>query len=296
MNRGRRLITGSLFMLFAVGACLHSVAEEAQPAQSANRWQASMLLGAHRGGGGMWPENTVYAFTKAAATFPGILLEGDLQMSADGHVVVMHDDTVDRTTDGTGAVKDLTLKQLKALDAGYRFSLDGGSTFPLRGQGITIPTFDEVLAALPEERLLMELKRGENVTASVLAVIQQYKAEQRMLLASFSPVLMKEVRELAPNIATCYDLGTAMGMLQALRKGDWENYTPTAQVLSLPKKYVTRFSLTADEIARIRDKGIVVQVHTLNTPESMKTYIDMGVDSILTDYPDRLHRVMNQKK
>lgn len=296
MYRAKRLATSCLFMLLALNACISTQPKEAPSTQSMDPWQRPMLLGAHRGGGGMWPENTLYGFTKAATTYPDILLEGDLQMSADGHVVLMHDDTVDRTTDGTGAVKDLTLKELKALDAGYRFSLDGGKTFPLRGQGITVPTFDELLTALPEERFLMELKRGENVTASSLTIIRQHKAEQHMLLASFSPALMEQVRELAPNIGTCYDLKTAMVLLQALRKGDWDSYTPAARVLSFPQKYVKQFKLTKEEIARIQAKGILVQVHTLNTPETIQAYIDMGVDSILTDYPDRLHRVIHQQK
>jgi len=259
-------------------------------------WKSLMLLGAHRGGGGAWPENTLYAFTEASKQYPEILLEGDLQLSADGHVVLIHDKTVDRTTEGTGAVKDLTLAQLKALDAAYDFSLDDGKTFPLRGKGITIPTLDKLLETFPDRPFLLELKDGETITTSSLELMKKHQAENRILLASFNPEWMNQVRTLAPNMATCYDMTNAMGMLQALRKGDWDTYIPVARVLSLPKKYVRIFKLTPEEIGKIRKKGIMVQVHTLNTPDSIQRYIDMGVDSILTDYPERLNQVIRQNK
>ena len=271
-------------------------ADDTTAASSVDLWKGPMLLGAHRGGGGAWPENTLYAFTEAAKKYPEILLEGDLQLSEDGHVVLIHDKTVDRTTEGTGAVKDLTLAQLKALDAAYDFSPDNGKTFPLRGKGITIPTLDELLEALPKRPFLLELKDGETITASSLEVMKKHQAENRILLASFNPERMNQVRTLAPNMATCYDMNNAMGMLQALRKGDWDAYTPAARVLSLPKKYVRIFKLTPEEIGKIRKKGIMVQVHTLNTPESIQQYIDMGVDSILTDFPERLNQVIQQNK
>ncbi len=106
---------------------------------------------AHRGGSRLAPENTLAAFEHATSLGVDVL-EMDLRSSADGVVVAMHDDGVDRTTDGTGPVTGLTLADLKALDAGYRFSRDGGATFPHRGQGVSIPTLDEVLTAVDRGR------------------------------------------------------------------------------------------------------------------------------------------------
>ena len=269
---------------------LHGVAGAADgvEADGASPWARPMLLGAHRGGKGEWPENTVFAYSEAAKKYPDILLEGDLRLSQDGVVVVVHDATADRTTDGSGAVKDMTLAQLKALDAGYRFTPDEGKMFPFRGKGIVIPTLEEVLQAIPKNRFLLELKDGEGLAVKVTAILRKYKAGERILIASFKPELMAAMRKQMPEIATCYDRGGALALLSALRVGDWDAYKPTARMLSLPKHYVTQFKLTTEEFRRMQEKGVLVQVHTLNTIEEISHFMAMGVDSILTDYPGLL--------
>ena len=127
------MIRGVFLFLAAV------LAFPARPENAAARFPVfakPMLLGAHRGGRALWPENTVVAFRACAERWPDILLEGDLHLTADGHVVVLHDATVDRTTDGAGPVAGMTLEQVKQLDAGYRFTPDDGATFPWRGKGV----------------------------------------------------------------------------------------------------------------------------------------------------------------
>ena len=95
-----------------------------------------LLLGAHRGGGGAYPENTVFAFSQSSKRWPGILLETDARLTADRQVVLLHDETVDRTTDGTGPVNALTLEEVKALDAGYDFTrVTAGRVSPIGGKG-----------------------------------------------------------------------------------------------------------------------------------------------------------------
>ena len=251
-----------------------------------------LVLGAHRGGRSLWPENTLLAFTEAAKQWPEILLEGDLQLSSDGHVVLMHDRTVDRTTDGTGLVKDKTLAELKALDAGYHFTRDGGKTFPYRGKGITIPALDEIFRALPEHRYLFELKDGVGLAEATVEVIQTAGIQDRVILASFLPKLIQTVREIAPEIPTCYDYPGAMNLLNTLRQGDWEAYQPTDLMLSVPDNMQARFNIQPEEIQKIREKGILYQVHTLNRMDEFKTAIENGVDSILTDRPDVLHELL----
>ncbi|MCF6286626.1 MAG: glycerophosphodiester phosphodiesterase [Candidatus Hydrogenedentes bacterium] len=264
-------------------------------ADAASAWARPMLLGAHRGGKGEWPENTVLAFSEAATQYPDILLEGDLQLSKDGVVVVIHDRTVDRTTNGSGTVQELTLAQLKALDAGYHFSSDGGKTYPYRGTGITIPTLDEILQAMPKNRALFELKDGEGLVAKVVPLLRKHGAADRILIASFKPELMAAMREQMPEIATCFDRGGALALLSALRTGDWSAYEPTARMLSLPKRYIVQFKLTAEEFRKMQEKGVLIQVHTLNTPEEMDHFRAMGVDSILTDYPALLARCLTAR-
>lgn len=101
------------------------------------------LVFAHQGGENLWPSNTMFAFDQAAALGVDVL-DTDMHMTQDGILVLMHDETVDRTTNGAGAIRDLTLAQIRQLDAGYNFSTDGGQTFPYRGQGLTVPTLAEL--------------------------------------------------------------------------------------------------------------------------------------------------------
>ena len=111
---------------------------------------------AHRGGRQLWPENTLTAFRGAAAMGVDVL-EMDVHSSSDGVLVVLHDDTIDRTTDGMGLVHDYPLTALQALDAGYQWTADEGATYPFRGQGIAIPTLAEVLEAFPDAFLNVEI-------------------------------------------------------------------------------------------------------------------------------------------
>ena len=122
---------------------------------------------AHQGGDGLWPGNTLYAFEQAAALGVDVL-EMDLHITKDGVLVINHDETVDRTTDGTGTIEDMTLAELKALDAGYDWSKDGGQTFPYRGMGLTIPTLEEIFQTFPEYHMTIEIKK---TTGSMAATI-----------------------------------------------------------------------------------------------------------------------------
>ena len=97
------------------------------------------LVIAHQGGDGLWPGNTLFAYQNAAKLGVDVL-EMDIHITKDGKLVLMHDETVDRTTDGTGEIESMTLAELKQLDAGYSWTPDEGKTFPFRGQGITMTT------------------------------------------------------------------------------------------------------------------------------------------------------------
>jgi glycerophosphoryl diester phosphodiesterase len=249
-------------------------------------------VGAHRGGRGEFPENTLYAYQQCAERWPDVLLEGDIHQSADGVPVLLHDLTLDRTTNGTGKIASKTLDELRELDAAYNFTTDGGKTFPLRGKGITIPTLAEVLAATPTHYCLFELKGGPTVVDAVIAVIREANASSRVTLASFNPIYMKQLREKAPEISTCYDTQTAMQMVLALRSPNWEEYTPVAKMLTFSPSLLKTMSLTPEELLKIRAKGVHLQAHTLNSESAMNEYLDIGVDSILTDYPTKLAAVI----
>lgn len=281
-----------IFAVACIGLVVFIMAARSAPASESKTdkpfFGKPILLGAHRGGAAVCPENTLTAFTNTAHRWKDILLETDARLTADGAVVLIHDATVDRTTDGTGKVAEKTLAELRKLDAGYRFSPDGGTTFPYRGKGVTVPTLAEVLAALPDSRFEIELKPEKEIAEATVRVIREAQAGDRVLLASFDPQEMRQARRLTPRAASCYELIGGMVMLGRLRDGTWNDYTPSDDVLSVSVEMMREYKLTQDEIRATQAKGIRFQVHTINDRDEMRAMLDLGVDSILTDRPDIL--------
>ena len=150
---------------------------------------------AHRGGAEIAPENTLEGFREGLRVGAGVL-ELDVHTTADGYVVVIHDATVDCTTDSTGAVREMTLAELKRLDAGYRFTRDEGRTFPYRGEGIRIPTLEEVYDEFNEVPINVEIK-GERpgIEEAVWRVIEAAGAGVRTLVVSESTPTTRRFRE-----------------------------------------------------------------------------------------------------
>src|SRR6185437_92141 len=132
---------------------------------------AAQLVIAHRGNSAFFPENTLEAFERAVA-LGADALELDVRLSSDGRAVVIHDPTLERTTNGTGAVGAQALAGLQRLDAGFRFTRDGGRSFPFRGRGITIPAFEVVLSAFPDLPMIVEIKTRD-ASAEVRRVIER---------------------------------------------------------------------------------------------------------------------------
>ncbi len=250
------------------------------------------IVGIHRGGGFLWPEETQLAYTEAAQRFPGALLEGDIRLTADGHVVMLHDRTVERTTDGAGPVDGMALAQVQQLDAAYHFTPDGGKTYPYRGQGVRIPLFKDVLEACPDSVFLIDLKAGEALPAAAIAVIREVDAADRVILASFLPGLVDKARAIAPGIATAFCYPDGRKLFDALMQGQWEGYRPAAHMLALPSELAAHFDVGAQEVAALKAKGIYTQIHTINDPGAMRKHLTEGFDNILTDRPDLLAEVL----
>src|SRR5918998_1323473 len=136
---------------------------------------------AHRGASALAPENTIEAFRLAVEAGAGGL-ELDVHVTRDGHIVVIHDATVDRTTNGTGAVSEMTLEELRRLDAGHNFSPDGGPTRPYRGRGVRVPTLREVLREFPGVAVNIDIKAGNpGIEETVLGVLCEANALGRAL-------------------------------------------------------------------------------------------------------------------
>jgi glycerophosphoryl diester phosphodiesterase len=189
------------------------------------------LLVAHRGGSLLAPENTIAAFRMARDSWWADMLELDVRLTSDGEVVVIHDATVDRTTDGSGPVADFTLAQIQGLDAGYRF-VDQAGTHAFRGSGVTIPRLDEVLTAFPNMRLNVETKEA-SVAGPLVELIARHEAEHRVLVAAEFESSRKDARGYRGPWGASYGQALLFWLLHWLPGGS--PYTPAADILQVPE-------------------------------------------------------------
>lgn len=249
---------------------------------------------AHRGGAHTWPENTLYAFEECVRRWPSVLLETDARLTLDGELVLIHDETVDRTTNGSGPVGTMTLEGIKALDAGYRFTKDKGESYPYRGKGLTVPTFREALLAFPNQRFSVELKQpgGLRAVKPAIEVIRECNATDRVILASFDDAIVRAVQAEAPEIATMYAALGIQKLLHTLREGDWAAYEPEHEMVSIGTEIIEGANITVEDAQAIRKKGIAFVVWTVQQSDEMRHFLDWPVDGIMTDYPYRLAEVL----
>src|SRR5262245_326124 len=245
-------------------------------------------LFAHRGASGERPENTTIAFRSTVEL--GIsYTELDVHASRDGHIVVIHDNTVERTTNGRGKVQDLTLYELQKLDAGYWFSLDEGKTFPFRTAGITIPVLAEILTAFPSLKFTIEIKQKDPpIEEQVVAVVCACGRTEDVILASEHDQVLARIRFLAPEIATSFATGEAIDFFQRAATGQLSDYRPPGQALQIPLDFQGMPLVTAEFLTAAHTVGCEMHVWTINEPQEMKRLLDLGVDGIMSDFPDRL--------
>lgn len=241
---------------------------------------------AHRGGAGLRPENTLEAFRHALDIGVDIL-EMDVRATADGELVVIHDADVRRTTDGAGAVSSLTLEEVKRLDAGYRWTADGGSTFPFRGRGLSVPTLGEVLESFSGTRLVVEPK-AEGLAEALCRAVREHAAAGRVLVASFRDSTMEEFRRACPEVGTSASSDEAFRFLAMQRTGVAAAFSPSMQALQIPERFGGLSVPTRDFVAAAHERNLKVHVWTINDAETMRRLVEAGVDGIMTDYPDRL--------
>ena len=238
---------------------------------------------AHRGASAAAPPNTLAAFEKAIELgADGIEL--DVHFSADGVPVVLHDLSVDATTNGSGRVADLTLAELKQLDAGTRFD----PAFA----GERIPTLDEVLRAVGNRLLLnIELKTtslGDNgLERAVVALVEQHHLSHRVLFSSFNPFSLRRAKRIAPHIPAglLYDQGLSLPLRRA-----WLAFLAPHEARHPHYKMVD-----ARYMAWARRRGYRVKTWTVDDPAEMRRLIGLGVNGIITNVPDVLRSVLESQ-
>ena len=248
---------------------------------------------AHRGGAGLAPENTLTAFRSAVSDWHSDMIELDVRATRDGHCVVLHDATVERTTDGRGRVEAMTLAQVRLLDAGYRFSPDDGQSHPYRDRGLTIPTLDEVLTALPETRFIVEVKTGA-AQRPLFETIRRHQAHGRVMVAGARDADRTMFEDYDGPVSASGDAMRRMYLLHRLRLiRFWD--AGRARAVQMPLRHRGRRIVSERLVRELHDKELVVHVWTVDDEDDMHQLFDWGVDGVLTDRPDRLARVMNAR-
>jgi glycerophosphoryl diester phosphodiesterase len=252
---------------------------------------------AHRGASARAPENTLEAFRLAVEAGAGGL-ELDVRMTRDGEVVVIHDATVDRVTDGSGAVAGMTLDEVRRFDAGYSFSPDGGRTFPYRGRGVRIPTLAEVYEEFPDAYVNADIKEAQpEAEEAVLSVIQDAAAEGRTLVASTDHAVLRRFRKVSGGristgasrreIAAFYVLSSLH--LEAL-------VSPAYEALQVPVEHRGIKLVTPRFVRAAHSRGVRVDVWTINDVAEMNQLLDLGVDVIMTDRPEVLESLLRERR
>lgn len=233
------------------------------------------IIWAHRGASGHAPENTLVAFQKAMAMgADGI--ECDLRESREGDLVVFHDPTIKRLTGQAGRIVDLTLSELKRLDI--------GSWFAPSFAGQTVLTASELIDAIPPPfQLNLEIKAAS--PQKVVDLIQKKGIADRVIVSSFDHILLKKVRSLHPTLPIGYlvDREPLKKILQEARRLE-------AVSIHLASKRVT-----PDLIEKAHKEKLKVYVYTVNDPVQMASFIEMGVDGLFTNYPDRLAALIKKE-
>jgi glycerophosphoryl diester phosphodiesterase len=243
-----------------------------------------VMVIAHRGFSGIAPENTLTAFKKAIDVGAD-MIELDVLLSKDGELVVIHDKTVNRTTNGKGKVCDFTLNELKKLDA--------GGWFKNHFTGEKIPSLEEVLDLAKNKILLnIEIKKDAydpqnkkgGVEEKTVKLVEKYNMNSQVLVSSFNPLIVKRVKEFAPDISTAilYRYGINKKLIKVFNNLNVDAINPG-------KRFFTKKATV-----EVHQSDLKINIYTINQKREMKKFIKMGVDGIITNYPDRLFEVMDE--
>jgi glycerophosphoryl diester phosphodiesterase len=248
---------------------------------------------AHRGASTLAPENTIEAFRLAVEAGAGGL-ELDVHMTRDGHIVVIHDATVDRTTNGSGAVSEMTLDELRRFDAGHNFSPDGGSTRPYRGRGVWVPTLGEVIEEFPGVTVNIEIKAGTpGIEETVLGILRDANALGRALVVSTPHAIVKRFRKISSGHISTGASRWEIGVFYILSRLRLERLVrPAYDALQVPLLHRGILVVTPRFIRAAQARGVRVDVWTINQAEEMRRLLDLGIDVIMTDRPGTLAEVL----
>jgi glycerophosphoryl diester phosphodiesterase len=276
-----------------------------------NPWlERRVLAYAHRGGAREAPSSTLYAMRRALEAGADAL-ELDVHATADGHLVCCHDTTVDRTTNGRGAIASLTLAEVQALDNAF-FFVPGEEAapglppeaYPLRGRApadpeLRVPRLEEVLEAFPSAILNLDIKQTapavEPYEAELAKLLRSHRRVEDVIVASFSDRALEVFRAEAPEIPTAAGPADAASFVAAVRSGA-ELPRLACVALQLPVTVGGTRVVDGELVSRAHEAGLAVHAWTVDDPEEMRELVALGVDGIMTDRPSVLVSVLRELK
>jgi glycerophosphoryl diester phosphodiesterase len=233
---------------------------------------------AHRGASGVCPENTMAAFAKAIE-LGATGIETDVQMTKDGQLVLIHDETLTRTTGTAGWVKDTSLNELKERDAGSWFHTDF--------KGEKIPTLEELLELAKPTGLILNLELKNSIVQypgleeKTIAAVRAYGMSERVIISSFNHYSLVDCHRIAPEIPT-----GVLYMEGIYRPWDY------AKSIGATALHAYRYAVLPEWVREAREHGVIYNPFTVNDPAEMKRLIEAGVAGIITDFPDRLANLL----
>lgn len=243
-----------------------------------------MLTYGHRGFSGCYPENTMISFKKAVEEAYADGIELDVHLSKDNQLVIIHDEMVDRTTNGTGYVKDKTLKELKDLDASYKFP-------QYKGDDAKIPTFEEYCQFISTTHVVtnIEIKTNliyyKDIEEKTVEMVKKYGIEDRVIFSSFNHISMEFIKDMDKTIP-CGLLQPSFGMVNAgyfAHKLGMQFYHPDIS------------TLTKEAVDECIMNGINLNVWTVNDMECLKKCVEWGITGVITNYPDIVKSYLSAK-
>jgi glycerophosphoryl diester phosphodiesterase len=266
-----------------------------------NPWRRSSggrpLMIAHGGGQGLNPPNTLEAF-EASVRLGCDVLETDLRLTRDGVLVTLHDETIDRTSDGTGRALDFSLAELKQRNFGAKFKDPTGAQ-PFNEHPARLATLEELFQAFSRVPMVLEIKdrgpSGIKAAETLVRLIRDYQREQSVIVASFDDATLAAFRERSGGtVFTATPMGVTQSHVILARLGlSW--FAPVGQqAMQIP---VSKLGYRLDFPALIRGahrRNMAVHYWTINLPDEMKRLIELGADGIMTDRPDLLKSVLHE--
>ncbi len=257
---------------------------------------------AHRGGNGQWPGETVYAFTRALASGADVI-EMDVWGTADDPpvLVLMHSSDISKVTEGSGKVSSLRIKDLENLNAAYRWSPDGGQTFPFADTEpvLRVARLEDVLKEFKDQRMNIEIKQKRpSIVKPLLDLIERYGVPaENLLIASFHTAVLKEFRKESKR----------RNLRIATSASTWEwvryyfghyllhiPYRPRTEALQMRERLIGFWLLTRGFIRKAHNAGLKVHAWTVDDPKDMQRAIDNGIDGIITDFPSTLRTLLDE--